>query len=84
MVNPISCGWGLSKVTFTDATFAEVQDEPKVIFFKRDYGIIKAMEENGYTFIEDAQMGSMLVFEKNGKKYRGIGNGGRISFFRSE
>ena len=84
LVNPIASGVGLFRVTFTDTTFAEVQKAPKVIFFKPDYGIVKAMEEHGYVFLEDEQMGSMLVFEKDGVKYRGIGNGGRISFFRSE
>lgn len=84
VANPIASGIGLFRVTFTDTTFAEVQNEPKVIFFKQDYGIVKVMEEHGYVFLEDEQMGSILVFEKDGIKYRGIGNGGRISFFRSE
>jgi len=84
VANPIASGIGLFKVTFTDTTFAEVQNAPKVIFFKQDYGIVKAMEEHGYVFLEDEQLGSMLVFEKDGIKYSGIGDGGRISFFRSE
>lgn len=84
VLNPISSGIGLFKVAFTDTAFAEVQKEPKVIFIKPDYGIVKAMEEQGYVFVEEEQMGSMLVFVKDGVKYKGISNGGRISYFRCE
>ena len=84
VANPIASGVGLIKVKMFDTTFVEVQKSPKVIFLKTDYGIVKAMEEHGYTFLEEEQMGSMLTFEKNGAKFRGIGNGGIISFFRAE
>lgn len=84
VANPFASGIGLFRVTFTDATFVEVQDSPKVIFFKKDYGIVKAMEEHDYDFLEEEQLGSMLVFEKDGVKYRGLQNGGWISFFRAE
>jgi hypothetical protein len=80
--NPVASAFGLLKVTLTDSTSCEVQNVPKVIIIKPNYSVIKAMEEHGYVFIKEEQMGSMLVFEKDGVKYRGIGNGGRISFFR--
>lgn len=83
VVNPIACGIGLFKVTLTDTTYAEVQNDPKVIFFKENYGI-QAMEEHGYTFLKNEQMGAMVSFEKDGVKYRGIWDSGRISFFRGE
>ena len=81
VANPIASGIGLFKVTFTDCIICEVQNDPKVIFFKSNSEIIKAMEEHGYIFIKEEQMGSMVVFEKDGIKYYGTMDGGLIAFF---
>ena len=81
VVNPFASLAGVIKVTFLNENFVEVQKSPKVIFFNPDYGIERAMEDHGYTFLADEKMGSLMVFERNNVREQGIGHlGGIISF----
>jgi len=73
VANPLASGLGLAKILFTDTEYVEVQDSPRVILAKPDNAydlLIRVMQEEGYTHVEEETMGSMQVFEKDSRKER--------------
>lgn len=54
----------------TDAQYKKIQLSPKVFIGKPDdlNVFYKCMGDLGYTEIEDERMGSLYMFEKDGKK----------------
>ena len=87
IAKPISCGIALAKVNLTDTVCAEVRGSRKIFIVKPGAGdaFYTAMREKGYEYLPEEQMGSMIVFEKDGVEYRGIYDaGGYISFWSLE
>jgi hypothetical protein len=73
VANPLASGLGLAKIFLTDAEYVEIQQSPRVILAKPVDAydlLLRVMQEEGYTYVEEETMGSMQVFEKDGKKER--------------
>lgn len=68
--NPVSSFSGMIQILFTDKEYVIVQNHPnKVIFSKPDTELLdRYMSENGYEYIEEEQMGSMLVYKNDTDK----------------
>ena len=49
VANPITAAVGLYKVILTDADFAIVKENPKVVFVKPNFELTAYMESQGYT-----------------------------------
>ena len=49
VANPITAAVGLYKVILTDADYAIVKENPKVVFVKPDFELTTYMESQGYT-----------------------------------
>ena len=67
--NPFKTAIGLTQIMFTETNYVQIQDKPRVIVSKSNnaYNLfLDTMKSEGYTYLEDEQMGSMLVFEKDG------------------
>ena len=81
VIKPVSSTVALLRVSFSDTPLVEIQKDPPVMVVKpsSNQEFYKAMEEKGYRFLADEQMGSLIVFEKDGKKFSGFFNHGRIS-----
>ncbi|MFZ2537850.1 MAG: hypothetical protein WAX04_02980 [Oscillospiraceae bacterium] len=68
VVNPISTGIGLAKITFTDTEYVELQESPKVIISKSDKAqdnLINYMRNRGFSEITENRLGSVLLFTNN-------------------
>ena len=48
VANPIAVTIGLCKVILTDAEYAVVREEPKMVFVKPNYTLTEYMEKLGY------------------------------------
>jgi hypothetical protein len=73
VTNPLASGRGLFKILFTNTEYVEIQESPRVILAKPDNAfdlLLKKMQDEGYTHIEEETLGSMRVFEKDGKRER--------------
>ena len=69
VINPFQTAIGLTQIMFTETNYMQIQDKPRVIVSKSNnaYNLfLDTMKSEGYTYLEDEQMGSMFVFEKNG------------------
>ncbi len=73
VANPSSVVIGLVKIIFTDATYVEIQQYPKVIFAKPDdtYNLLSDyMENEGFKENEEKRSGLRLMFENGtGEQY---------------
>jgi len=72
--NFVSAGFGLLRIWLSDTQVVEIQKSPRVWLVDAKEGAYnvakKALADEGYREIEEEQMGSMFVFEKNEKKHQ--------------
>lgn len=68
--NSIAVAISAAKLYFTDAEYVEIQKSPRIIISEKGdmKGFLEVLEKEGYTHLEDEQMGSLHVVEKNGQK----------------
>lgn len=68
--NSVAVAFSVTKLYITDAEYVEIQNAPRIVISERGdmNGFFEALEEEGYTHLEDEQMGSMCFFEKDGQK----------------
>lgn len=72
VINPISSCFGMLQILFTNKEYTVVQKFPKkVIFAKPSYSLYEYMENRGFKFVPEDQVGSHLVFS-NGTEGEGI------------
>lgn len=73
-VNPIRSGIGVLQILATDTPYVEISSEPRVVLAQPEDNprgfFLSVMEQEGYTYLEEEQMGAMCVFEKDGIKQR--------------
>lgn len=84
--NPFSVMGGLYQIFFTDAQYAEIQEDPKVIIAKPASSndlLIGYMETRGYAENEAGRSGSRLEFtQANHKEYVDFSVNGFYSLWR--
>lgn len=72
VVNPIRSGIGVLQILATDKAYVEIGSQPKVVLAQPEGApwefFLSVMEQEGYTYLEEEQMGAMCVFEKDGRK----------------
>ena len=87
IANPILSGWGLARVTFSDNSYACVQEEPMVYVARADSAersLIQAMKELGYQCNPDLRQGSLWVFEgQNGREVIRFSVGGYFASWQA-
>ena len=67
--NPFSASIGYFQVTVLDKDYVEISEEPKVMLAQPNMNIlINYMKSRGFTEVEDAQMGAILVFTNGEQK----------------
>lgn len=68
--NSIAVTVSLAKLYLTDAEYVEVQESPRIIVSEsRDINsFFEYLENEGYARLENEQMGSLHIVEKNGQK----------------
>ena len=67
--NPFMTGYGLTRIFFTDQSYALINENPKVYIAKPQNAFqnLQAMMKNqGYIYNESKQLGAYTDFEKNG------------------
>lgn len=69
VINPFSSGLGMVRILTTDTEYVEIQHNPRVIIAKPDGTVFVSMlEKEGFTEIENEQLGALHVIEKAGVK----------------
>lgn len=69
--NFFSAGIGLIRIMITDTPYTEIQKSPRVIIAQPENSaelFLEFVESEGYTYLEEEQMGGMLIIERDGKK----------------
>ncbi|MEG0570586.1 MAG: hypothetical protein RR497_02965 [Oscillospiraceae bacterium] len=69
--NFVASGLGVIRVMASDTKYVQIQSNPRIIIAKPDNAMklfLETIESEGYTLLEDEQMGSMYTIEKDGIK----------------
>lgn len=71
--NPVRSLAGIIRIMLTDSTTVQIQENPRVILAKSDDAwktFLSILTKDGYKYLENEQMGSICVFEKECIKER--------------
>lgn len=71
VVNPIASGIGVIQIIAFNTKYVEIQSSPRVIIAKPNNSwqlFIKTIKSEGYTYLENEQMGSICTIRKGGVK----------------
>ncbi|MEG0979356.1 MAG: zf-HC2 domain-containing protein [Oscillospiraceae bacterium] len=69
--NFVASGLGVIRVMASDTKYVQIQSNPRIIIAKPDNAMklfLETIESEGYTLLEDEQMGAMHIIEKDGQK----------------